>query len=95
VGIDTRKPNRPSGGQVSDFDSAPSEPGASQAHIRRGEAMRIHQWQLRGHDRTVKEVLRETAPTMVGHGIIGENDALFDGATRGGRNAVSRVPEPG
>jgi len=32
--------------------------------------MRIHQWQLRGHDRAVKEVLPETHPTMVGHGII-------------------------
>jgi hypothetical protein len=34
--------------------------------------MRIHQWQLRGHDRAVKEVLPETAPTVVGHGIIDE-----------------------
>jgi hypothetical protein len=35
-------------------------------------AMRIHQWQLRGHDRAVKEILPETAPSMVGHGIVGE-----------------------
>ena len=34
--------------------------------------MRIHQWQLRGHDRAVKEILPETPPTVVGHGIIGD-----------------------
>jgi len=34
--------------------------------------MRIHQWQLRGPDRTVKEILPETPPTVVGHGILGE-----------------------
>ena len=34
--------------------------------------MRIHQWQLRGPDRAVKEILPQTAPTMVGHGIVGD-----------------------
>jgi hypothetical protein len=34
--------------------------------------MRIHQWQLRGRDRAVKEILPETPPTVVGHGIIGD-----------------------
>lgn len=35
--------------------------------------MRIHQWQLRGPDRTVKEILPETPPTVVGHGILGDS----------------------
>ena len=34
--------------------------------------MRIHHWQLRGPDRSVKELLPETAPTVVGHGILGD-----------------------
>jgi hypothetical protein len=37
--------------------------------------MRIHQWQLRGPDRTVKDILPETPPTVVGHGII--DDAML------------------
>src|SRR5689334_2179364 len=39
----------------------------------RGAHMRIHQWQLRGPDRTVKELLPETPPTVVGHGILEDN----------------------
>jgi hypothetical protein len=35
--------------------------------------MRIHQWQVRGPDRTVKELLPETPPTVVGHGILGDS----------------------
>ena len=35
--------------------------------------MRIHQWQLRGPDRTVKEILPEAPPTVVGHGILEDN----------------------
>ena len=34
--------------------------------------MRIHQWQVRGPDRSVKELLPETPPTVVGHGILGD-----------------------
>ena len=34
--------------------------------------MRIHQWQLRGPDRAAKEILPETPPTVVGHGILGD-----------------------
>jgi hypothetical protein len=37
--------------------------------------MRIHQWQLRGPDRSVKELLLETPPTVVGHGIL--SDAML------------------
>ena len=35
--------------------------------------MRIHQWQVRGPDRTVKELLPEAPPTVVGHGILGDS----------------------
>ena len=34
--------------------------------------MRIHEWQVRGPDRAVKELLPETPPSVVGHGILGE-----------------------
>ena len=37
--------------------------------------MRIHQWQVRGPDRSVKELLPETPPTVVGHGIL--SDAML------------------
>ena len=35
--------------------------------------MRIHQWQVRGPDRSVKELLPETPPSVVGHGILEDN----------------------
>ena len=35
--------------------------------------MWIHQWQVRGPDRSVKELLPETPPTVVGHGILEDN----------------------
>jgi len=47
--------------------------------------MRIHQWQLRGPDRTVKDILPETPPTVVGHGII--DDAML--------YMTARCPEDG
>jgi len=34
--------------------------------------MRIHQWQARGPDRSVAELLPETPPTVVGHGVLGD-----------------------
>jgi hypothetical protein len=35
--------------------------------------MRIHEWQVRGPDRSVKELLPETPPTVVGHGILADS----------------------
>ena len=35
--------------------------------------MRVHQWQVRGPDRAVRELLPETPPTVVGHGIVADN----------------------
>ena len=52
--------------------------------------MRIHQWKLRGHDRAVKEVLPETAPTMVGNGIISET-TLYLTARRAEDGMLFRV----
>lgn len=52
--------------------------------------MRIHQWQLRGPDRSVKEVLPETAPTVVGHGIVGD-EMLYLTARRAEDGALFRV----
>jgi hypothetical protein len=37
--------------------------------------MRIHQGQVRGPDRSLKELLPETPPTVVGHGIL--SDAML------------------
>ena len=37
-----------------------------------GAPMRIHEWQVRGPDRAVRELLPETPPTVVGHGILGD-----------------------
>jgi len=34
--------------------------------------MRVHQWQVRGPDRAVRELLPDTPPTVVGHGIVGD-----------------------
>ena len=34
--------------------------------------MRIHEWQVRGPDRAVKELLPETPPSVVGHGTLGD-----------------------
>ena len=35
--------------------------------------MRIHKWQLRGPDRSVKEILPETPPNVVGHSVLGDS----------------------
>jgi len=43
--------------------------------------MRIRQWRLRDHDRAVKEILPETPPSVVGHGIISDT-ALYLTARR-------------
>jgi hypothetical protein len=55
-----------------------------------GPEMRIHQWQLRGRDRAVKEILPETAPTVVGHGII-DDAMLYLTARRADDGALFRV----
>jgi len=34
--------------------------------------MRVHQWQVRGPDSAVRELLPDTPPTVVGHGIVGD-----------------------
>ena len=34
--------------------------------------MRVHQWQVRGPDRAVRELLPDKPPTVVGHGIVGD-----------------------
>ena len=34
--------------------------------------MRIHEWQVRGPDRAVRELLPETPPSVVGHGTLGD-----------------------
>ena len=52
--------------------------------------MRIHQWQLRGPDRTVKDILPETPPTVVGHGII-DDAMLYLTARRAEDGALFRV----
>ena len=52
--------------------------------------MRIHQWQLRGPDRTVKDILPQTPPTVVGHGII-DDATLYLTARRAEDGALFRV----
>ena len=34
--------------------------------------MRLQQWQVRAPDRAVRELLPDTPPTVVGHGIVGD-----------------------
>ena len=34
--------------------------------------MRVQQWQVRAPDRAVRELLPDTPPTVVGHGIVGD-----------------------
>ena len=48
--------------------------------------MRIHQWQVRGPDRSVTELLPETPPTVVGHGIL--SDAMLDLTVRRNEDGV-------
>ena len=52
--------------------------------------MRIHQWQVRGPDRSVKELLPETPPTVVGHGIL-EDNMLYLTARRAEDGMLFRV----
>jgi hypothetical protein len=52
--------------------------------------MRIHQWQLRGPDRTVKDILPETPPSVVDHGII-DDAMLYLTARRADDDALFRV----
>ena len=52
--------------------------------------MRIHQWQLRGPDRSVKELLPETPPTVVGHGILSDT-MLYLTARRAEDGVLFRV----
>ena len=55
--------------------------------------MRIHQWQLRGPDRTVKEILPETPPTVVGHGILGETMLYLTARRAEDGELFSRLPD--
>jgi len=52
--------------------------------------MRIHKWQVRGPDRSVKELLPETPPTVVGHGIL-EDNMLYLTARRAEDGMLFRV----
>ena len=52
--------------------------------------MRIHQWQVRGPDRSVKELLPETPPTVVGDGIL-EDNMLYLTARRAEDGMLFRV----
>ena len=52
--------------------------------------MRIHQWRLRDRDRAVKEILPETPPSVVGHGIITDT-ALYLTARRADDGTLFRV----
>ena len=52
--------------------------------------MRIHQWQVRGPDRSVKELLPETPPTVVGHGILSDT-MLYLTARRAEDGVLFRV----
>src|SRR3982074_2436912 len=52
--------------------------------------MRIHEWQVRGTDRAVREVLPETPPTVVGHGILGDT-MLYLAARRAEDGMLFRV----
>lgn len=52
--------------------------------------MRIHQWQVRGPDRSVQELLPETPPTVVGHGIL-EDNMLYLTARRAEDGMLFRV----
>jgi hypothetical protein len=52
--------------------------------------MRIHQWQLRGPDRTVKEILPETPPNVVGYGIT-DDATLYLTARHAEDGALFRV----
>jgi hypothetical protein len=52
--------------------------------------MRIHEWQVRGPDRSVKELLSETPPTVVGHGILSDT-MLYLTARRAEDGTLFRV----
>ena len=52
--------------------------------------MRIHQWQVRGPDRSVKDLLPETPPTVVGHCILGDT-MLYLTARRSDDGMLFRV----